>query len=191
VLLYGHPLVFRLGLYAVTDWVLGGEQVLYLDGANTFDPFLIGRLARAHRQQPRRLLTMIHVARAFTCHQMERLVSDCLLKAFSRYQTKMAVLAGLLETFCDESVPDRELDRLLERMAKSLRRLADHGYRLLCVCPPPLMESRNARRFFDRLCGQAGRIIHVEEEQGMVILREEGPRHSQSWHIARAVLERR
>ncbi len=172
--------MFRLGLYAATDWVLAGEQVLYLDGANTFDPFLIGRLARAHRRQPRRLLTMIHVARAFTCHQMERLVSDCLLKAFSRYQTKMAVLAGLLETFCDESVPDREMERLLERMVKSLRRLAHHGYRLLCVCPPPLIESRNARRFFDRLHGQADRIIHVEEEQGMVILREEGPRHSRS-----------
>jgi hypothetical protein len=191
MLLYGHPLVFRLGLYAVTDRVLVGEQVLYLDGANTFDPFVIGRLARAHRQQPHRLLTRVHVARAFTCHQMERLVSDCLSEAFSRYRAKVAVLSGLLETFYDESVPDREVGRLLERMAKSLRRLTQQGYTLLCLCPPAPVQNQNAQRFLNRLRGQADRVVRVEEEQGLVVLREEGRGPGQSWHIARAVLERR
>ena len=53
LLLYGHALVFQLGLYAATERALAGEPVLYLDGANTFDPFVIGRLARAHRHTPR------------------------------------------------------------------------------------------------------------------------------------------
>ena len=43
LLLYGHPLVFRLGLYAAGERALAGEPIVYLDGAHTFDPFFIGR----------------------------------------------------------------------------------------------------------------------------------------------------
>ena len=63
VLLHGHPLVFRLGLYVSAERALAGEPVVYLDGAHTFDPFFIGRIARSHRRQPRALLSLIHVAR--------------------------------------------------------------------------------------------------------------------------------
>jgi len=92
LLLYGDPLVFRLGLYAATERALEGEPVVYLDGANTFDPLVIEGLARAHRRQPRTLLSMIHVARAYTCHQMERLVSDCLGAALERYHAMLAAV---------------------------------------------------------------------------------------------------
>ena len=45
VLLSGPSSVYRLGLGAVVDRALAGEPVLYLAGANVFDPFLVGRLA--------------------------------------------------------------------------------------------------------------------------------------------------
>src|SRR5919109_5540887 len=47
LLLYGHPFVFRLGLYAACERVLAGEPIVYLDGAHTFDQSFIGRMARA------------------------------------------------------------------------------------------------------------------------------------------------
>ena len=47
VLLSGPPSVYRLGLCAAVDRALAGEPVLYLAGANVFDPFLVGRLARS------------------------------------------------------------------------------------------------------------------------------------------------
>lgn len=191
LLLYGHPLVFRLGLFAATERVLAGEPVLYLDGANTFDPFVIGRLARAHRQQPRKVLTMIHVARAFTCHQMERLVSDCLASALDRYQARIAVLSGLFETFYDQAVPEQETLRLFGRMMESVKRLTQQGSTLLCLCPPAQVLTRTSRRCLDQLCGQADRVIRVHEEQGVVRLEEEGRQAGQSWEVARSVLEQR
>ncbi len=191
LLLYGHPLVFRLGLFAATERVLAGEPVLYLDGANTFDPFVIGRLARAHRQQPRKVLTMIHVARAFTCHQMERLVSDCLASALDRYQARIAVLSGLFETFYDQAVPEQETLRLFGRMMESVKRLTQQGSTLLCLCPPAPVLTRTSRRCLDQLHGQADRVIRVHEEQGLVRLEEEGRQAGQSWEVARSVLEQR
>jgi len=191
LLLYGHSLVFRLGLYAATERVLGGESVLYLDGANTFDPFVIGRLARTHRQQPRKVLSMIHVARAFTCHQMERLVSDCLASALDRYQSRLAILSGLFDTFYDQAVPEPEASRLLSRMMEATKRLTQQGYILLCLCPPAPILTRTSRRYLDQLRVQADRVIRVQEEEGLVRLEEEGSELGRSWEVARTALESR
>lgn len=188
MVLYGHPLVFRLGLYAATDRALAGQSVLYLDGANAFDPFVIGRLARAHRQTPRNILSLVHVARAFTCHQMERLVSDCLGEALIRYQAGIAVVSGPFETFYDEAVPVQERTRLAGRMMSGLRRLAQQGYAVMCLCPPPPVAARGRQRFLDQLCGQADRVLRVQDDQGVVRLKEEGRDPGQSWEIARTVL---
>lgn len=191
LLLYGHQLVFRLGLYAAMERVLAGDPVLYLDGANTFDPFVIGRLARAYRQQPRKILSKIHVARAFTCHQMERLVADCLSAAFDRYQARIAVLSGLFDTFYDESVPEQEALRLFGRMMEGIKRLTQQGYTLLCLCPPAPILTRTSRRCLDQLRGQADWVIRVHEERGVVKLEEEGSSDSQSWEVPRTALESR
>lgn len=142
-----------------------GEPVLCLDGANTVDPFVIRRLARAHRQAPRKVLSLVHVARVFTCHQMERLVSDCLSEALTRYQARIAVVSGLFETFYDESVPPQEVGRLVKRMIQQLRRLGQQRYATVCLCPPMPMTTRNSQRFLDQHCGQADCVIRVRAEQ--------------------------
>lgn len=191
LLLYGHSLVFRLGLYTATERALAGEPVVYLDGANTFDPFVIGRLARSHRQAPRKILSLVHVARAFTCHQMERLVSDCLSSALDRYQARIAVVSGLFETFYDEAVPERETLRLFGRMMESIGRLTQQGSTLLCLCPPAPVLTRAGRHRLDRLRSQANRVILVQEEQGVVRLQEEGREAGHTWEVARTVLESR
>jgi hypothetical protein len=102
VLLSGPPSVYRLGLCAAVDRALAGEPVLYLAGANVFDPFLVGRLARASRVAPAHVLQQIHVSRAFTCHQMVRLVTDCLPSALRTYDARFVILAGPLEQLIQE-----------------------------------------------------------------------------------------
>lgn len=190
LLLQGHPLLFRLGLYAVTERALAGEPVVYLDGASTFDPFWVGRMARAHHQQPRKVLAMIHVARAYTCQQMERLLSDCLSAALDRYQARIAVLSGLLDTFYDRAVPDDEAWRLFGRMMEAIRRLTQQGFILLCLCPPAPILTSASRRSLDHLRSQADRIICVHEAgQGIVLLEEERGGSAQSWRVARSLLE--
>lgn len=189
LLLYGHPLVFRLGLYTAGERALSGEPIVYLDGAHTFDPFFIARMARMHRRQPRSLLTMIHVARAFTGHQLERLISDCLMSALDRYQSRMAVLSGLFDTFYEQAVPEHEAIRLFGRMLEASHKLAQHGSTLLFLCPQTPMLTRASRRCLDQLRGQADRVIRVGEEQGVVKLQEETAKHGQQWEIPRTALD--
>ena len=189
LLLYGHPLVFRLGLYAAGEWALAGEPIVYLDGAHSFDPFFVGRMARAHRRQPRALLSTIHVARAFTCHQLERLISSCLLSALERYQSRMAILSGMFDTFYDQVVPEQEAMRLFGRMLDASHKLAQQGFTLLFLCPQVPTLTRASRRCLDQLRGQADRTIHAEEANGMVTLFDEGEKAGTQWEFPRTVLD--
>lgn len=187
LLFYGHAIVFRLGLHIVTERVLAGEPVLYVDGANTFDPFAVGRLARARRRQPRHVLAMIHVARAFSPHQMERLVADCLGAALGRYQARIAMLAGLFETFYDQALPDYEATRLFGRMMSAIDQLTQQGYTIMCLCPSAPILTRSSRQHFDQLRVRADRLLRVKEEQSVVRLQDDRQGDARSWEIPRTL----
>lgn len=177
VMLYGHPMVIHLTLQAAADRALSGNPVVYLDAAHTFDSLIIGRFAKARRQQPRKVLGMVHVARAFSWHQMERLVSHCLSDALVRYEARIAVIAGLFEALAEEQVSDREIARMTDRLAESVEELTQKGYALLCPCPSIPMETAVGHRLFIRLRSLADRRIFakaavqddvkLEEEQGL------------------------
>jgi hypothetical protein len=173
--LSGHPLASRVALHLVADRAMAGEPVVYLDGAHTFDPFFIGRLARGRRQQPRKVLAMIHVARAFTALQMERLLSNCLAGALERYQARIAVLSGLVETLSDETLSERDVARLSDRMLESIGHLTQQGVSLLCPCPAVPRSAAPAHRLFAGLCSTADRCIRLHDVQGEVMVEEALP----------------
>ncbi|WP_053379190.1 hypothetical protein [Nitrospira moscoviensis] len=173
---YGHPLAARFASQAVADRAMAGESVVYLDGAHTFDPFFIGRLARGRRQQPRKVLAMIHVARAFTALQMERLLSNCLAGALERYEARIAVLSGLVETLSDETLSERDVARLSDRMLESIGHLTQQGVSLLCPCPAAPRSAAPAHRLFAGLCSTADRCIRFHDVQGEVMVEESLPR---------------
>lgn len=173
LLLYGHPLVPKVALSAMTDHVLSGQPVVYLDGAHTFDPFVIGRVARSRRQPPRKALAMMHVARAFSWHQLERLISTCLADALDRYEAGTAVISGLFEALAEETASERELARSMERLLESIARLKSRGHTLLCLCPSVPMPETPGHALFIKLRDLADRAVRVQELLGNVTLSEE------------------
>lgn len=190
VLLSGPPSVYRLGLCAAVDRALAGEPVLYLAGANVFDPFLVGRLARASRVAPAHVLQQIHISRAFTCHQMIRLVTDCLPSALRTYDARFVILAGPLDTLYDQSVPEAEAMRLFRAMTEALRHMAEQGAQVLCVSPLATSESGGRSRFMETLRAQARRVIDLREAEDGLWLQEEGGLEPKRWMIPRLLWNR-
>lgn len=169
--LYGHPAASRIASQVLVDRALSGQPVVFLDGIHAFDTFIIGRLARS-RQQHRKALAMIHVARAFSARQLERLMSQCLVGALERYQARTAVISGLLETLCADGLTDHEVRRLTDRMTESVGHLTLQGFSLLCPCPSVPMPTAPAHRLFTTLRSMSNRCIHVYEVQGNVVTEE-------------------
>ncbi|HSF66911.1 MAG TPA: hypothetical protein VLA67_05715 [Nitrospiraceae bacterium] len=190
VLLSGPSSVYRLGLCAAVDRALAGEPVLYIAGANVFDPFLVGRLARASRVAPAHVLQQIHVSRVFTCHQMVRLVTDCLLSALRIYEARFVILAGLLDTLYDQSVPEPEATRLFRTMTEALRNMAEQDVHVLVVSPLAPPESGGRSRFVSALRAQARRAIDLCEAEDRLWLQEEGGSEPKRWMIPRLFWDR-
>jgi hypothetical protein len=162
---------------------LAGEPVLYLAGANVFDPFLVGKLARASRVKPAHVLQQIHVSRAFTCHQMARLVTDCLPSALCNYDARFVVLAGLLDTLYDQSVPEPEALRLFRAMTETLQYMAEQNVQMFCVSQLAPPESGGRNRLVTTLRAQARRAIDLYEAEDGVWLQEEGGPEPRRWMI--------
>ena len=122
-----------LVLRALAGPLLRGETVVAVDGGNRFDPYEIGKAARALGGDGREALERIRVSRAFTCHQMEALLSRRLAPALARFDARLALILGLPETFSDADVSYEEACRVFRNCLSALRRITLTGTRVILV----------------------------------------------------------
>jgi len=112
----------------VAGWMAGkGIDVILLDGANRFDPYMASSFARKAMIPPERLLKRIRIARAFTCYQMATLMGERLVSLVHALQKPWVILLGPITTFFDEDVPEREVRPLFERSLKRVEEIAMEG----------------------------------------------------------------
>ena len=167
----------RLALRALARPLVAGEPVVAVDGGNRFDPYEIGKAERALGGSGRAALSRILVSRAFTCHQMEALLSRRLRSALDRSGAGIAVVFGLPETFADADVPYAEACRVFRNCLSSLRRLAAGGTRVVLVgSPPPSPEAGDRAGFFRHLVRIADPclLLRREEDGTAALLRRRG-----------------
>ena len=131
----------------LAGWMAGrGIDVIVLDGANGFDPYMVSSFARKALIPPERLLKRIRIARAFTCYQMATLVERLafLLRQegeiqpeslSSPFQRPSVILLGPITTFLDEDVPEREVGPLFERSLRTMEVMAGGGIPFFCSNP--------------------------------------------------------
>ncbi len=117
VLLWGEPLR-RLAGGAVAWGVARGGRVLVVDAANRFDPYGLVREGRARGLAPREVLSRVQVARAFTCHQLVRLLQEELSRQLA--PGSLVLILGPVNLFYDEQVPLKERRRLFKKMTEVL-----------------------------------------------------------------------
>ena len=109
-----------------------GETPRLFDGGNRFDGYFVARLARRLTPRPRVVLSRMRLSRAFTCFQLAELIENTPTEPQADRNGPPAdssplFVLDLLNTFYDESVPPRDVERLLARVIAHLKRLAAVG----------------------------------------------------------------
>lgn len=120
-LLWGARAPTRSMLAMLTLLAARGRRVRTFDGGNCFDGYFVARLARRLQPDAHALLERIQLSRAFTCFQLVQLLET------SEPESEPLFVLNLLDTFYDESVPLREVERLLTSTVSHLKRLAAAG----------------------------------------------------------------
>jgi hypothetical protein len=172
--LAGPGFVLGLGTTLAGQAALRGLTVLYLDGANSFDPYALSRLAKDAGQPPRAILQRLHLSRAFTCHQLETLIVERLPSAIARYHPGLVVVSGWSHLFHDENVPAREAFRILQHTGRRLQSLAEVGQPILATHPEEPATPR-LRPLGEILARAATTVVRLREEEGVILALQEKP----------------
>ncbi|MDA2916861.1 hypothetical protein MYX64_08495 [Nitrospinae bacterium AH_259_B05_G02_I21] len=174
-LFYGSKVAYPLSLYAVSVLLAQGDPLVVVDGGNAFDPYVISDAARRLDQSPEELLSRVHISRAFTCHQLEALITGRLENALRRFRSRSLMLSGLLDTLYDEDVSHGEALGLFRRIVATLRVLRSQGVSMVALCPETSAPLRQRRIFLSELQSEADRVIRAETEDGRILLTTEKP----------------
>jgi hypothetical protein len=178
----GTPLVFRLSLYAASHALLRGVPIALVDGTNRFDAYYIAEFARRvtsrtkQRVTPEQLLRQIHVARAFTCYQMEATITERLPAFLKQKGATVAIIFGLLDTFYDEQAPLFEVKAGVQRIIAALHQLKADNISVLLASMDVKLESRERNGLFPRISVAMDHVLGVEEDDRGYHIVNEPPR---------------
>jgi hypothetical protein len=194
----------------VAGWLAGkGIEVIVLDGANRFNPYMVSSFARKALIPPESLLKRIRIARAFTCYQMAIMVGERLNDLLSQGGTitqpgrRWIILLGLINTFLDEDVSEREVRPLFEKSLRKTEEMALRGIPFLLFQPHPLsppfakggvgglMDSKRIY-FMRRLFQFANEVWKIDfDDEGPKMILEKGARMVSHCERSEAILKDR
>ena len=166
-LLSSNHSLTRLALYGITLITTDGFAVWVLDGANSFNAYVVARLARRWGFAPEPILERIKLSRAFTGYQMNELVTRRLASALGPPQRTAVFCLGLLETFYDEDVKLIDAVRMIRMISATFAALAQRGYTILITAREPRAEQKERLVLLNLLKASAQRVerIHIPADE--------------------------
>jgi hypothetical protein len=170
--LHGSNAVFRLSLNVAARGLAAGVPMTLIDGTNRFDVYYIAEFARrladrqppALRRSPEEFLRNLYISRAFTCFQMEAVITDRLPAFVEAQRSPVVVIFGLLDTFYDEQAPLHEVHAGLQRIIATLRALKQRNVALLLASHDLRPASSERQALFPTLAAAMDRVYRVGQE---------------------------
>lgn len=162
-LFYGCSQVPRLSHYFLPRAITEGKRILYLDGANRFDPLLLARLARRCGCLPSEFNSYVRIARAFTCFQLTELLVR-VPRLLNTFPADVVILTAMPELYFDEDVREAEAISSFHRGLRALQQLA--GRLPLAMFSDPCSFATPRRKLFEQVkvcAGQVWKFIEHED----------------------------
>ncbi len=129
-------------------------RVRLLDAGNCFDGYGLARQLRQQTSYWQQALERVSVARAFTCYQVETLLTES-VSDFSP-----VLILNLLDTFYDENVKLVERLRLLETSLAEIKRLCRLASVAVSTNQP---QPGQPGELLEKLAGASGQVWRFEE----------------------------
>ncbi len=147
--------LFRL---CVSSVVSSGRDAMFVDGWNRFNPYALSRMAKSFGAEPRKVLSKIHVARAFTEYQMDALIHR-LQDAIEQWNPAVLAISYLPSLFSGADGM-----KLLEPLLERLKLVTESSGIITAV------TSFGGSWWGDRLLeSKADRVIRIEQPSKKVI----------------------
>ncbi len=99
------------------------NDVIYIDGGMSADPYKIAQYAKKMELDQRNLLKHIHISRAFTVYQLTTQIQEMLEKAIKRYNPRTLIISRFPILYLDSDVEPKEAKTLLRTNIHKIKEL--------------------------------------------------------------------
>lgn len=142
----------------VSSVISSGRDAMFVDGGNSFNPYALSKMAKSFGEEPRKVLSRIHVARAFTEYQMDALIHG-LQDAVEQWTPAVLAISYLPTLFSGS-----DGRRLLEPLVEHLKLLTESSGIITAI------TSFGGSWYGDRLlASSADRVIRIEQPSKKLI----------------------
>ncbi len=162
------PFIQTVILQAAAVAMLQGGQVVYVDGGNSLNPHHLVDVARPLGLPREETLRGVHVARAFTAHQMATLLLESLEPVAVETDATLLILAHLPELFLDEEIPREEAYHLLRRGVEAVRDLTRERQLITLITNVGMARLHRRHRLARVLHRGADKVVRFLPRRGHV-----------------------
>ncbi|MBI3023849.1 MAG: hypothetical protein HYY68_09050 [Thaumarchaeota archaeon] len=109
------------------------SSVVFIDGGNRSDPYLLASYARLYGVHPKKALRRVATSRAFTMYQLANLVTRELPRAIDDYGSKIVIISDMFGTFNEPELNREEAGRVIDAVRRGIREIREERKVLLLV----------------------------------------------------------
>jgi len=100
------------------------SPVVFVDGGNSFNPYLVAELARSYGVDARAALQNIYVSRAFAAYQLSSLILKELEKFQEHTKAKAVIVSDISSLYLDRDVPKGDVESMFRNVCNKLLEVA-------------------------------------------------------------------
>jgi len=141
------------------------NDVVYIDGGMSADPYKIAQYAKKMELDQRNLLDHIHISRAFTVYQLTTQIQEMLEQAIKRYNPKTLIISRFPILYLDSDVESKEAKTLLRSNLQKIKELTKK-YDLITIFTNLDREMPERNRDINK-------ILHSNVDETVLIKQEE------------------
>jgi len=139
-----------------------GSSVVFVDGGNSFSPYLVADVARSYGLDSRKALERIYVSRAFTAYQLSSLVLEKLEPFLNGKKARLLVVSDIASLFFDRDIPKTEAKDLFMKVCAKLSEIASKKQAIVLATYYPERRSKRGLFFEAVLFGRSNVIVKFE-----------------------------
>jgi hypothetical protein len=166
-----HPFAFEmLSMLCVNAVKAFDENVVYVDGGISIDPYDIASFSKRSRLRADTVLSKIKVARAFTAYQLDSIISDRLEAALSQYEPSLLIVSCITDLLMDRNVREKEAITILRRSLALIENSTIEHHLITIVTKRMRHPSSRGSAFNDLLSKSAGEILEITRKKKSIEL---------------------
>lgn len=150
-------LIHQLCVKAVISF---DQDVIYIDGGNSLNPYALTTYCRKYRVKSKRVLSKIKISRAFTAYQLSTLIDDKLEKIAG--DASLVVVSRILDLLIDENVKRKEANKILERGIKKIIEITKNRNLISIITNYKSFRNYSFRKI---LYQNADKIVRIESHK--------------------------